>query len=169
MSVSAAARHNSRTPVAEQYLETGFNYRMTDIQAAVGLVQLTRLEDIVARRRDLAERYQKLLGEIPGLEMARDPLYGTTNYQSFWVVLPDDFPVTRDDVLQRMMDNQISPRRGIMAAHLEPAYAGHPHIGLPVTERLTSRSVILPLFHQMTEDEQDRVVGVLRDAAGLDR
>jgi len=169
MSVSAAARHHSRTPVAEQYLETGFNYRMTDIQAAVGLVQLTRLEDIVARRRDLAERYQKLLGEIPGLEMARDPLYGTTNYQSFWIVLPDDFPVTRDDVLQRMMDNQISPRRGIMAAHLEPAYAGHPHIGLPVTERLTSRSVILPLFHQMTEDEQDRVVGVLRDAAGLDR
>ena len=169
MSVSAAARHNSRTPVAEQYLETGFNYRMTDIQAAVGLVQLTRLEDIVARRRDLAERYQKLLGEIPGLEMARDPLYGTTNYQSFWIVLPDDFPVTRDDVLQRMMDNQISPRRGIMAAHLEPAYAGHPHIELPVTERLTSRSVILPLFHQMTEDEQDRVVGVLRDAAGLDR
>ncbi|HMC09077.1 MAG TPA: DegT/DnrJ/EryC1/StrS family aminotransferase, partial [Actinomycetota bacterium] len=169
MSVSAAARHNSRTPVAEQYLETGFNYRMTDIQAAVGLVQLTRLEDIVARRRDLAERYQKFLGEIPGLEMARDPLYGTTNYQSFWVVLPDDFPVTRDDVLQRMMDNQISPRRGIMAAHLEPAYAGHPHIELPVTERLTSRSVILPLFHQMTEDEQDRVVGVLRDAAGLDR
>ena len=169
MSVSAAARHNSRTPVAEQYLETGFNYRMTDIQAAVGLVQLTRLEDIVARRRDLAERYQKLLGEIPGLEMARDPLYGTTNYQSFWVVLPDDFPVTRDGLLQRMMDNQISPRRGIMAAHLEPAYAGHPHIELPVTERLTSRSVILPLFHQMTEDEQDRVVGVLRDAAGLDR
>ena len=101
--------------------------------------------------------------------MARDPLYGTTNYQSFWVVLPDDFPVTRDDLLQRMMDNQISPRRGIMAAHLEPAYAGHPHIGLPVTERLTSRSVILPLFHQMTEDEQDRVVGVLREAADLDR
>jgi perosamine synthetase len=169
MSVSAAARHQSRTPVAEQYLETGFNYRMTDIQAAVGLVQLTRLGDVVARRRDLAERYQKLLGEIPGLEMARDPLYGTTNYQSFWIVLPDDFPLTRDGLLQRMMDRQISPRRGIMAAHLEPAYAGHPHVELPVTERLTSRSLILPLFHQMTADEQDRVVGVLRDAAGLDR
>ena len=54
-----------------------------------------------------------------------------------------------------------------MASHLEPAYAGHPHRPLPVTERLTRKSVILPLFHTMTEDDQDRVVGVLRDAASV--
>ena len=145
----------------------GFNFRMTDIQAAVGLVQLSKLDVIVARRRELAARYRELLGEIPGLTMAQDPPYGTTNYQSFWVVLPDDFPVGRDGLLQTMMDNQISPRRGIMASHLEPAYAGHPHRPLPVTERLTRQSVILPLFHTMTEDDQDRVVGVLRDAASV--
>src|SRR5207247_4522075 len=84
-----------------------------------------------------------------------------------WVVLPDDFPVGRDGLLQTMMDNQISPRRGIMASHLEPAYAWHPHRPLPVTERLTRQSVILPLFHTMTEDDQDRVVGVHRDAASV--
>ena len=167
MSVSAAARHGAKSPVIEQYLEMGFNFRMTDIQAAVGLVQLSKLDVIIARRRELAARYRELLGEIPGLTMAQDPPYGTTNYQSFWVVLPDDFPVGRDGLLQTMMDNQISPRRGIMASHLEPAYAGHPHRPLPVTERLTRQSVILPLFHTMTEDDQDRVVGVLADAASV--
>ena len=167
MSVSAAARHGAKSPVIEQYLELGFNFRMTDIQGAVGIVQLSKLDAIIARRRELAARYQELLGGIPGLEMAGDPAYGTTNYQSFWVVLPDDFPVTRDQLLQIMMDNQISPRRGIMASHLEPAYDGWPHGPLPVTERLTRQSVILPLFHTMTEADQDRVVGVLADAAAV--
>lgn len=167
MSISAAARHGARTPVIEQYLELGFNFRMTDIQGAVGIVQLGKLEEIIARRRALAAGYQERLSDVPGLGMARDPSYGTTNYQSFWVVLPDDFPVTRDDLLQKMMDNAISPRRGIMAAHLEPAYAGWPHGPLPVTERLTRRSVILPLFHTMSEADQDRVVGVLKDAASI--
>jgi dTDP-4-amino-4,6-dideoxygalactose transaminase len=166
MNVSAAIRHASRQPMIESYLETGFNYRMTDIQAAVGLVQLSRLETLVARRRSLGARYQEQLADVPGLRMVRDPTYGTTNYQSFWVVLPDDFPVSRDHLLRLLSEAGISARRGIMAAHLEPAYAGHARDQLPVTEWLTSRSLILPLFHQMTDEEQDRVVAVVRRAAG---
>jgi dTDP-4-amino-4,6-dideoxygalactose transaminase len=168
MSVSAAARHASRDLVIEQYLETGFNFRMTDIQAAVGLVQLERLDQIVERRRALAERYRRYLADVPGLEMAGDPPYGRTNFQSFWIVLPDGFPVERDDLLRTMMEHGISPRRGIMAAHLEPAYDGAVrHAPLPVTERLTRRSLLLPLFHVMTEEQQDRVIDVVRGAAGL--
>ena len=165
MSVSAADRHASGGAVPESYLETGFNYRLTDIQAAVGLVQLGRLDAIVTRRRDLAARYQSRLAGVPGLLTARDPAHGTTNFQSFWVLLPDDFPVSRDRLLALMHAAGISPRRGIMAAHLQPAYAGHPHVDLPVTEQLTSQSLILPLFHDLTESEQDRVVDVLLTAA----
>jgi perosamine synthetase len=165
MSISAAARHDAATAVAERYLETGFNYRMTDIQAAIGLVQLDRLATLIQRRRDLAHRYQALLAGVPGLEIVHDPPYGTTNYQSFWIILPDDFPISRDDLLQRMMDEGISPRRGIMAAHLEPAFAGQPHIELPVTERLTASSLLLPLFHEMTEIQQERVARVVTQAA----
>jgi len=165
MSVSAAARHESRAAVVEQYLETGFNYRLTDIQAAVGLVQLSRLDTLIHRRRQLARNYQKLLGSVPGLQIVCDPPYGTTNYQSFWVVLPDDFPIGRNELMQRMLDEGISPRRGIMAAHLEPTFAGHAHTPLPVTERLTSRSLLLPLFHEMSDSDQERVVGVLTEAA----
>jgi dTDP-4-amino-4,6-dideoxygalactose transaminase len=167
MNASAAQRHASQQPVIESYLEVGFNYRMTDIQAAIGLVQLGKLDRLIARRRGLASRYHDLLSDIPGLQTIRDPDHGTTNYQAFWVLLPSDFPVTRNDLLRLLADAGISARRGIMATHLEPAYADQHCPPLPVTERMTADSVILPLFHEMTEDEQDLIVSVLRAAAGL--
>ena len=168
MNVSAAARHAESQPVIEHYLELGYNYRMTDVQAAIGLVQLGRLGEIITRRRQLAQRYQRLLGQIPGLKMIADPDYGTTNFQSFWVALPDGFPVTRNELLQQLAAAGVSARRGIMATHLEPAYEGQgDHAHLRETERLSASSLILPLFHQLTQDEQDQVVSVIFDAARL--
>jgi dTDP-4-amino-4,6-dideoxygalactose transaminase len=164
MDVSAADRHRSKQPVIEHYTEVGFNFRMTDVQAAIGLVQLRKLDRMVARRRELAHRYRQLLGDLPGLRMIDDPPYGTTNFQSFWVLLPDDSPVGRDELLTTLADAGVSARRGIMAAHLEPAYQDYRPGALPVTERLTHRSLILPVFHEMTESEQDLVVSVVRTA-----
>jgi dTDP-4-amino-4,6-dideoxygalactose transaminase len=161
MDFSAAQRHASRQPVIERYLETGFNYRMTDVQAAIGLVQLGKLAPMVARRRQLAERYRRRLSTIPGLRMITDPDYGTTNYQSFWIVVPDDSPVSRDEILSMLAEAGISARRGIMAAHLEAAYSNHPHPALPITELLTARSLILPLFHDLTEEQQDTIVAAV--------
>jgi len=165
MDVSASRRHASGQPVIEHYLEVGFNYRMTDIQAAIGLVQLGRLGRLIERRRELADRYRRLLSNIPGLRTIEDPAYGTTNYQSFWVLLPDGFPVSRDELMLALSEAGISARRGIMAAHLEPAYADHPRTMLPVTEQLTDRSLILPLFHEMTQEQQDAVVSAMSVAA----
>ena len=164
MSVSAADRHASGSVASERYLEPGFNFRMTDVQAAIGQVQLTRLDAMVARRRELAARYRALLADLPGLRLVDDPPWGTTNVQSCWLLLPEDAPVGRDTVLERMSAAGVSGRRGIMAAHLEPAYADRPPVSLPATERLTADSLVLPLFHQMTEGEQDRVVDALRAA-----
>ncbi len=165
MDVSAAQRHASRQPVLERYLETGFNYRMTDVQAAIGLVQLGKLPALVARRRALAQRYQELLAAVPGLITSRDPADGSTNYQSFWVRLPPGFPVSRDRLMRMLAEAGVSARRGIMAAHLEPAYAARPGPPLPVTERLSGSSLILPLFHELTEPEQRHIVSVIRAAA----
>jgi perosamine synthetase len=164
MSTSAADRHASGSVAPEQYLEPGFNFRMTDVQAGIGRVQLTRLDAMVARRRELADRYRRLLADVPGLRLVADPPWGTTNYQSCWVLLPEEGMVPRDVVLEQLAAGGISARRGIMAAHLEPAYADRLRVSLPVTERLTADSLILPLFHQMTEAEQDRVVAALRGA-----
>jgi perosamine synthetase len=158
MNASAADRHSAGGVVIEAYLETGFNYRMTDVQAALGLVQLGRLDGIIERRRELAARYHSLLSDVDNIRAVRDPGHGTTNYQSFWVLLDDSVGVRRNEVLGTLATAGISARRGIMASHLEPAYAGHPRGPLPVTERLTSRSLILPLYHDLTAQEQEMVV-----------
>lgn len=158
MSVSAAERHVARGRVLETYDEVGFNYRMTDIQAALGLVQLGRLDEIVARRRALAGSYHDLLAAVPGLTTVRDPVHGLTNYQSFWVLLDDDVSVDRDTILRRLAEDGIAGRRGIMAAHLERAYSDPPRHSLPTTERLTRRSLILPLHHDLALADQEYVV-----------
>jgi dTDP-4-amino-4,6-dideoxygalactose transaminase len=167
MNMSAAERHATTQPVIESYLEVGFNYRMTDIQAAVGLVQLGKLDAMVRRRRQLASRYQTLLADVPGMRTVRDPVWGETNFQSFWVELDDGYPLTRNELLAALASDGVSARAGIMAAHRQPAYAGHPHAALPVTERLTDHTLILPLFHTMEERDQDAVVTAIRRAAGL--
>lgn len=166
MSVSAAARHASVLAPPEEYTEIGFNYRMTDLQAAVGLVQLGRLAAIVARRREIAAAYREALAGIPGLRPVGDPSWGTSNFQSFWIEVGPEFGMDREGLLAHLAEADISARRGIMAAHRQPAYAGTDHPRLPVTERLTDGTLILPVFHQMTGEEIDRVVEAVRSAAG---
>jgi dTDP-4-amino-4,6-dideoxygalactose transaminase len=160
MAVSAHDRHASSTVVLERYAEPGFNFRMTDLQAAVGLVQLGKLDAMLAERRRLAAGYQEALGDVPGLGVPSDPPYGTTNYQSFAVRL-DDAAIDRDAVMQELLDQGIVTRRGIMAAHLEPACTDLAAGDLPVTERLTRRSLLLPLFHDMADEQLQRVTTAL--------
>lgn len=155
--VDAYSRQDSGIPV-EQYVEPGFNFRMSDLLAAVGLVQLAKLDAIVERRRTIAAAYQELVAPLAGVGVAADPPWGCANFQSFWVMLPDALDRDRDEVLERMLADGVVARRGIMAAHLEPAFAGRPHGPLPVTEHVTRRSIVLPLFHAMTESDQLRVV-----------
>ncbi|MGC5628584.1 DegT/DnrJ/EryC1/StrS family aminotransferase [Georgenia sp. Z1344] len=163
MDVSAADRHTAVLAAKESYTEIGFNYRMTDLQAALGLVQLGRLPEMVRRRRSLAADYRTVLDSLPDLRCVADPPWGTTNFQSFWVEVLPGFPMGRDDLLAWLAADGISARRGIMAAHLEPAYAGHTGtLGpLPATERLTRSTIILPMFHAMTAEELGRVVDSL--------
>lgn len=166
MSVSAADRHASLVSPPEEYDEVGFNFRMTDLQAAVGLVQLGRLPEIVARRRELAARYRAELADVPGLRLVEDPAWGRANVQSLWAEVLPGYRLDREGLLLALASAGISARRGIMAAHRQPAHAGRGHVPLPVTERLTDRTLILPLFHQMTDAELGRVVEVLRGYGG---
>ena len=168
MSVSAADRHASVLAPPEQYDEVGYNFRMTDLQAALGLVQLGRLDEIVRRRREIAEGYAKAVDDIDGLRIVTDPEYGTTNYQSCWLEVQPEYALDREDLMLALAQADISARRGIMSTHRQPAYIGGDHGGadLSITEHLTDHTLILPLFHQMSESEQARVVDVLRLGAG---
>ncbi|MEI7057910.1 DegT/DnrJ/EryC1/StrS family aminotransferase [Nocardioides sp. CCNWLW239] len=161
MSVSAADRHASLVSPPESYDEVGFNFRMTDLQAAVGIVQLDRLPEVVARRRELAAVYAKAIAEIDGLRAVADPVWGTSNFQSFWIETGTSYGLDREGLLGALADAGISARRGIMAAHRQPAYVSS-GVSLPATEHLTDTTLILPLFHQISDSEQARVIDVLR-------
>jgi dTDP-4-amino-4,6-dideoxygalactose transaminase len=77
----------------------------------------------------------------------------------------EEFPIDREGLLAALADKEISARRGIMAAHRQPAYADATHAPLPFTERLTDRTLILPVFHLMTDGDQDRVIKAVWAAA----
>ena len=163
MNVSDLARHNANTVVSESYDEVGFNYRMTDLQAAIGLVQLKRLDEMIARRRWLAQRYTSSLSSTSWLISPKEPADCRANFQSYMVRLRNDAPVTRNQLMQKLLDRGIYSRRGIMAIHREaPFRSEYWDARLPVTNRVSDTTVILPLFHDMTEEDQDRVVDALK-------
>ena len=163
MSVPDTVRHGSAQVIFESYPTLGYNYRMTDIQAAVGREQLRRLPEIVARRRELAGRYRELLGNIRGLGLPYEPDTVRSNWQSFCVCLPDGCDQRR--VMQSMLDDGIATRRGIMCSHREPAYRDMRHPWpLSHSEAAQDRCVVLPLYPQMTEAELVSVADALRQA-----
>ena len=163
VSVSAFARHASGTTDIEEYREVGWNYRMTDVQAAIGVVQLRKLDGILAERRRLAQRYNRLLAVDPRLETPYSPPDRPHTYQSYCVWLHGG--VSRADVMAHMADRGIATRRGVMASHLEPFYREmYPTLSLPVTEAATAETLLLPLYVGMTESEQDEVVEALLEA-----
>ena len=161
MSVPDTVRHGASQVIFESYETTGFNYRLTDIQAAVGREQLKRLPEMIKRRRALAANYAEGLAGLPGLELPVEPDWCRSNWQSYCVVLPER--CGQREVMQRLLDEGISTRRGIMCAHREPAYAEHPlpH-PLHASVHAQEHGVLLPLYHEMGDGDQQRVVDALR-------
>ena len=160
MSVPDAVRHGSPQVIFENYLVAGYNYRMTDIQAAIGLKQLERLPQIIARRRFLADRYAELLGNIEELRLPVEPEWARSNWQSYCVRLSER--VDQKAVMQGLLDNGIATRRGIMCSHREPCYSDQKlRHDLRQSELAQDHSILLPIYAQMTEDDQVRVVDAL--------
>ena len=180
MDVPDTVRHGSPEVIFESYPTLGFNYRMTDLQAAVGREQLKRLPEILDRRRALATRYGRLLERVPGVRAPAEPDWAKTNWQSYCVRLPPGCDQRR--VMQGLLDEGIASRRGIMCAHREPAYAQEPwscgqgpgpcgcrqgHCDrLTESEAAQDETILLPLFPEMTSDEQDQVIEALARVIG---
>jgi dTDP-4-amino-4,6-dideoxygalactose transaminase len=160
MSVPDTVRHGSNQVIFETHPVLGYNYRMTDIQAAVGREQLKRVPEIVATRRRLAARYNELLQNNIGIMLPVEPEDRRTNWQSYSVTLPAH--CDQRTVMQAMLDAGVSTRRGIMCAHREDGYKNGRAADLPNSEFAQDRRIILPLYHQMTDDEQTLVAETLK-------
>jgi dTDP-4-amino-4,6-dideoxygalactose transaminase len=159
MSVNDRVRHSANEVIFEEHSVIGFNYRMTDIQAAVGREQLRRLPDIVAARRRLAATYRKRLADVAGVVAPYEPAWARSNWQSFVVGLPEG--VDQRSVMQSMLDRGVATRRGIMCAHREVPYRRREGYELPVSEWAQDRHIVVPFFPQMTEDDVDYVCAAL--------
>jgi len=164
MSVSDLDRHKADRPIIEEYHELGFNYRMTDIQASIGLVQIRRLDELLRIRVEKANRYDRELGRIGGLAVPSVPPYATHTYQSYCLRLTKDARVERDELMARLLRRGIATRRGVMASHLEQVYRDRVgRVALPVTEDASRTTMLIPLFAAMTDDEQTYVIESLRE------
>ena len=175
MSMSSDARHGAKTVQFEEYVELGYNYRLTDIQAAIGRAQLRKVPEIVRRRRELAARYRILLHDIPGLELPIEPEWARSNWQSYCVLLPER--VDQLDVMQKMLNLGVATRRGVHTSHMEPAYDIEPwgcgsdrsSCGctprrcqrLRESERSRLSGLLLPIYYDLSNDEQDFVCATL--------
>jgi dTDP-4-amino-4,6-dideoxygalactose transaminase len=166
MSVPDTVRHASPQVIFETHPNLGYNYRMTDIQAAVGRAQLDRMPEIIAKRRALASRYTLLLDGNLGIVTPHEPAWARSNFQSYCVRLPD--AVDQRSVMQKMLDAGVATRRGIMCIHREACYARESmNAHLANSETAQDRCIILPLYPQMSEDEQDTVVRELKRAISI--
>ena len=162
MSVPDTVRHGSNQVIFESHPVLGYNYRMTDIQAAVGRQQLRRLPGMVERRREIAALYQQHLASAQWIGIPQEPSWARTNWQSYAVRLPDH--VDQKAVMQAMLDAGISTRRGIMCAHREEGYRTSRHAGLSNSEWCQDRTIVLPLYPQMTNADVELIVATLKKA-----
>ena len=183
MSVPSTARHDSSRVTFEDFSEPAFNFRMTDLQAAVGRPQLAHLPAIIAERRALADRYAEALADHPLLAPPVEPSWARSNWQSYPVTLRPGGRLSQVAIMQFLLDRGVASRRGIGNAHAEPAYtkcawscgeepcdpAAHAAgrcLRLPVSERARDNTILLPLFHGLLTAEQDHVVATLRALPG---
>jgi dTDP-4-amino-4,6-dideoxygalactose transaminase len=158
-SVSDHDRHRAKGIVTEEYRELGFNYRMTDVQAAIGIEQLAKLDRLLARRKALARRYDDAFSTLPHVRTPARPADAEHAYQSYGLRLLPGCPVDRDTLLSELVADGISCRRGIAPIHLEPFYRQRCGAqSLPITEEVAARSLFLPLFASLADDDQDRIV-----------
>jgi perosamine synthetase len=163
MSVPDTVRHGSERVIFEEYVRLGFNYRMTDVQAAIGRIQIQRLAGLVEQRRKLAALYGALLQDVEGLRLPVEKAWARSNWQSYCVGLPES--ADQSAVMQTLLDKGIATRRGIMCAHREAPYREQQRRhDLRQSERAQDFSILLPIYAQMTEEQVTYVAEALRDS-----
>ena len=142
----------------------GWNYRLDDVSAAIGLAQVERLDEILARRAAVAERYDRLLSTVPGVTTPAK----VDGDERSWFVYPVlvDAGVDRNAVLAALQAEGVSSKPYLPAIHLQPLYRarGHREGELPVCEAMAARSLSLPFFGALAEEDQERVAETLRRA-----
>jgi perosamine synthetase len=164
-------RNQGRVPNADwlDHAEPGYNYRLSELACALGRVQLSRIDEILDLRQAAAERYNKLLAAIPGLELPPLTLPRRTISWFVYVVrLPQQ--AHRDRVRAALADRGIATGRYFPPIHLQPAWRTYPSAAaakLPLTESISGRTLVLPFFTRITAAQQEQVANALGEILRL--
>jgi perosamine synthetase len=159
MSINDRVRHESKELIFEDHIELGYNYRLTDIQAAIGIKQLEKLDWIINERKKLADIYNKSFKDVTFFRLQSSNSDYKTNYQSYCIYLKRDCPITRNMLMKGLLDAGISSRRGVMTTHRETAYLSvNANLKLSISEDLQDNSIILPLYVPMLINDIQYVI-----------
>jgi dTDP-4-amino-4,6-dideoxygalactose transaminase len=158
----------ARQPVAHyEHVELGYNYRMSNVLAAIGLGQLERLQERVDRRRAVFETYRQLLGDLPGITFMPEAAYGIANRWLTCIVIdPAAFGADRDTVRGALAERSIESRPLWKPMHLQPVFADARHFGGTVGRELFANGLCLPSGDALGADDIERIVATIRAAAG---
>jgi dTDP-4-amino-4,6-dideoxygalactose transaminase len=163
MSVNDLQRHQSKVVIEESYPILGYNFRLTDIQAAIGIAQLRRLDAIILRRREIAAQFDLLLGGIPGVGLFREPADCQWNHQTYIIRLEGATVEARDGFMQKLLTDGVATRRGVMSIHREACYVERfGRQSFPESERASDQCVCLPLYTRMTDADIRSVCDAVR-------
>ncbi len=160
MSLSDFDRHGASPTTFETYPEIGYNFRITDVQAGIGVVQLGRLPEMLALRRRVAERYTAALSNHPWLVPPHVPAHVEPNWQSYQVRLRPEAPLSRNALMEALHAEGVPTRRGVMASHLEAPYrAAAP--ALPHTEAAAAECLLLPIHPGLDDAAVEAVLAAI--------
>ena len=144
--------------------EVGFNYRLTNIQAALGLAQLERIDDFIEKKRKIAQTYNRLLGDLKGITLSPEASWCKNVFWMYSVIVEDGFGLSRNELMNRLSENGIETRPFFVCMHKQPPYASN--LELPVAERLSARGINLPSSVNLKEEEIEFVCSVIRSFSG---
>ncbi|SMF75610.1 DegT/DnrJ/EryC1/StrS family aminotransferase [Pseudobacteriovorax antillogorgiicola] len=165
MNLSDLDRHGKGSISFEEYPEVGYNFRMTDIQAAVGIAQLEKLDFIVKTRREIAQYYNYRFAETDGV---LTPIFDSdiySNFQSYSIRLKSGGELRRNRMMSYLLKSGISSRRGVMAIHREIPYQDARRDDLEQTNLLTDSSILIPIFPGMSKRDMEYVANKTIEAS----
>jgi dTDP-4-amino-4,6-dideoxygalactose transaminase len=141
----------------------GYNFRMSDLQAAIGVIQMRRIKFLLKKRREQAKRYNESLGELSQIQIPKEPPYALHAYQSYMICILGITQNQRECLIQKMRAHGIQVTSGLMAIHLSPAFKDSTRkTSLKITERISRTSIMLPLYTSMRDKEQEYIIDRLK-------
>ncbi|MFA6411592.1 MAG: aminotransferase class I/II-fold pyridoxal phosphate-dependent enzyme [Syntrophales bacterium] len=155
---------NHGSPEPYHHTILGYNYRMTEMQGAMGVEQLKKLPAILRQKRTIADYYQNKLGAVPGIVPPYVPDYSVHSYMIFTIKIAGEYPRSRDEVMQALCRKGIDSKIYFPPAHLQPFFRElYPHLSLPVCEKVSRSILSLPIYASLSPQDVDYIAAVLHE------